>query len=65
MKNLVKWILILAAHFLFSAFCGAALMSVDNCPRFYHILGAIQVIFCLMVLGSMVILFALKYGEDE
>ena len=65
MKNLVKGILILAAHFLFSAFCGAALMSVGNCPHFYRILGAIQVIFCLMVLGAMVILFALKYGEEE
>lgn len=65
MKNWVKWILILAAHFMFYAFCGAALMSVDNCPHFYHILGAIHVIFCLMVLGAMVILFALKYGEEE
>lgn len=65
MKNWVKGILILAAHFLFSAFCGAALMSMDNCPHFYHVLGAIQVTFCLMVLGAMVILFALKYGEEE
>ena len=64
MKREFKGFAVLAVLFAFFAFCGALLMSVENCPHFYHLMGAIQILISLIILGSMAIIFALKYGED-
>ena len=64
MKRGFKGLALLAVLFAFSGFCGALLMSVDNCPHFYHLIGAIQILISLIVIGSMAIAFALMYGED-
>ena len=64
MKRGFKGLALLAVLFAFSAFCGALLMSVDNCPHFYHLIGAIQILISLIIIGAMAIVFALKYGED-
>ncbi len=64
MKREFKGLIVLAVLFAFSAFCGALLMSIDNCPHFCHLVGAIQIIISLIVMGSIAIIFALKYGED-
>jgi len=64
MKREFKGLALLAVLFTFSAFCGALLMSVENCPHFYHLIGAIQMLISLIIIGSIAIIFALKYGED-
>lgn len=64
MKRGFKGLVVMAVFFAFSAFCGALLMSVDNCPHFYHLIGAIQILINFIALGSVAIVFALMYGED-
>lgn len=54
---------VLFAYFWFIAFCGIQLMSVDN-SRVCQITGTIELASCFIILGAIVIVFALKYGED-
>ncbi len=64
MKREFKGFAVLAVLLVFFVFCGALLMSVENCPHFYHLVGAIQIIISLILLGSIAIVFALTYEED-
>ena len=58
-----KAIIIIIIQFLLSAFCGAALMAADG-SHTIHIVGCISLVYNLILLGSLFIVIALKYGED-